>query len=131
MSRKKPLVREKAMTKSALIAEIAETTELTKKQVSDVFEELSVVIDRHISKRAVGTFTMPGLFKIKTVKKPATPARTIPNRFKPGEMMEVKAKPASVRVKITPLVKADTTVLNFYNSLGFESDTSVSFFDDF
>ncbi len=35
------------------------------------------------------------------------------------------------RVKITPLVKADTSVLNFYNSLGFESDTTVSFFDDF
>ena len=31
------------------------------------------------------------------------------------------------RVKITPLVKADTTVLNFYNSLGFDKDKVVSF----
>jgi predicted N-acetyltransferase YhbS len=31
------------------------------------------------------------------------------------------------RVKITPLVKADTTVLNFYNSLGFDKDRVVSF----
>jgi ribosomal protein S18 acetylase RimI-like enzyme len=31
------------------------------------------------------------------------------------------------RVKVTPLVKADTTVLNFYNSLGFEKDKAVSF----
>lgn len=31
------------------------------------------------------------------------------------------------KVKITPLVKADTTVLNFYNSLGFEKDKVVSF----
>lgn len=31
------------------------------------------------------------------------------------------------RVKVTPLVKADTTVLNFYNSLGFEKDKVVSF----
>ena len=30
-------------------------------------------------------------------------------------------------VKIKPLVKADTTVLNFYNSLGFEKDVHVSF----
>lgn len=31
------------------------------------------------------------------------------------------------RVKVTPLVKADTTVLNFYNSLGFDRDKVVSF----
>lgn len=30
-------------------------------------------------------------------------------------------------VKIKPLVKADTNVLNFYNSLGFEKDKVVSF----
>jgi ribosomal protein S18 acetylase RimI-like enzyme len=33
--------------------------------------------------------------------------------------------PRSVEIK--PLVKADTSVLNFYNSLGFEKDTAVSF----
>ena len=38
---------------------------------------------------------------------------------------------AKARVKITPLVKADTSVLNFYNSLGFEKDKAVSFsFDE-
>ena len=31
------------------------------------------------------------------------------------------------RVKITPLVNAPTSVLNFYNSLGFESDTTSAF----
>lgn len=31
------------------------------------------------------------------------------------------------RVDIKPLVKADTTVLNFYNSLGFERDKAVHF----
>ncbi len=35
------------------------------------------------------------------------------------------------RVNVKPLVKADTGVLNFYNSLGFEKDKSVSFsFDE-
>jgi ribosomal protein S18 acetylase RimI-like enzyme len=34
-------------------------------------------------------------------------------------------------VDIKPLVKADTTVLNFYNSLGFDRDKAVSFsFDE-
>lgn len=37
--------------------------------------------------------------------------------------------PSSVKIK--PLVKADTSVLNFYNSLGFEKDIAVSFsFDE-
>ena len=35
------------------------------------------------------------------------------------------------RVNVKPLVKADTGVLNFYNSLGFEKDKAVSFsFDE-
>lgn len=36
----------------------------------------------------------------------------------------------SAHVKVVPLVKADTGVLNFYNSLGFEQDQVFSFFDD-
>lgn len=35
----------------------------------------------------------------------------------------------AAKVKVTPLVKADNTVLNFYNSLGFEQDRAVSFMD--
>ncbi len=30
-------------------------------------------------------------------------------------------------VEVKPLVKADTSVLNFYNSLGFEKDNAISF----
>jgi hypothetical protein len=68
--------------------------------------ELENVIERHVKKRSVGEFTLPGLLKIKTVKKPAQRARKgVPNPFKPGETMDVAAKPASTRVKITPLKK--------------------------
>ena len=96
----------KAMTKSQILTEIAESTELTKKQVAAVLDELGVLIERHIKKRSVGAFTLPGLLKIKTVKKPATKARKgVPNPFKPGETMDVPAKPASTRVRITPLKK--------------------------
>ena len=94
------------MTKSALYATIAERTDLPKKDVAAVFEELESIIDGHIRKRAVGTFTLPGLLKIKTVKKPATKARKgVPNPFRPGELMDVAAKPASTKVKILPLKK--------------------------
>ena len=97
---------QKPMTKTALYSEIADTTGLTKKQVSAVFDELSSQIERHLRKRGPGTFTIPGLLKIKTVKKPATKARKgVPNPFRPGETMDVAAKPATTKVKVLPLKK--------------------------
>jgi nucleoid DNA-binding protein len=94
------------MTKTEMFSEIAESTGLTRKQVASVFEELGSVIERHIKKKAAGQFTLPGLLKIKTVKKPARPAqKNVPNPFRPGEFMDVAAKPATTKVKILPLKK--------------------------
>ena len=94
------------LSKTQILEEIAANTELSKKDVGAVLDELGVVIERHIKKRAVGEFTLPGLLKIKSVKKPARRARkNVPNPFKPGELMDVAAKPASVSVKIPPLKK--------------------------
>ena len=96
----------KAMTKTEVLNTIAENTCLSRKDVASVLDELSVVIERHIKKGGVGTFTLPGLAKIKMVKKPATKARKgVPNPFRPGELMDIAAKPASTRVRITPLKK--------------------------
>ena len=104
-AKKATAVQEK-MTKTAILNEIATNTGLSRKQVSDVMAELETVIERHVKKRAVGEFTLPGLLKIKTVKKPAQRARKgVPNPFRPGETMDVAAKPASVRMRITPLKK--------------------------
>ena len=50
-----------AMTKTQLVASLSESTGLTKKDVAAVLDELGLVIERHIKKRAVGTFTLPGL----------------------------------------------------------------------
>lgn len=103
MTAKKTAV-SKAMTKTMLYQEIAEATGLNKKQVAGVFDELANVIERHVKKRAIGTFTLPGLLKIKTVKKPAQKARKgVPNPFKKGELMDVAAKPATTKVKVLPL----------------------------
>ena len=104
-ARKVTALREK-YTKTQILNEIAENTGLSRKEVSAVLEELGIVIERHIKKRAVGEFTLPGLLKIKTVKKPAQKARKgVPNPFRPGETMDVAAKPASTRVKVLPLKK--------------------------
>ncbi len=94
------------MNRSAIYAQIAESTGLTSRQVKSVFEELGVIISRHVSKRGAGIFTLPGLLKIKTVKKPARKAQKgVPNPFRPGELMDVAAKPATVKVKALPLKK--------------------------
>ena len=59
-----------------------------------------------VQKGAVGACTIPGLMKIKVVKNPAQRARkNVPNPFRPGETMDVKAKPASTSVKVLPLRK--------------------------
>ena len=79
-----------------------EKTDLSRKQVGSVLDELGIVIERHIKKRAVGEFTLPGLLKIKTVKKPARRARKGINPFT-GEETTFAAKPASTAVKVTPL----------------------------
>lgn len=109
---KKTSALKETMNRTALYNEIAENTGLTKKQVAAVFGELGDIIERHIKRRAVGIFTLPGLLKIKTVKKPARPARKgVPNPFRPGELMDVAAKPASVKVKVLPLKKVKDMAL--------------------
>ena len=72
--------------------------------MASVLEELEVLIERSIKKRSLGEFTIPGLMKITTVKKPATKARKGINPFT-GEETTFKAKPASVAVKVRPLKK--------------------------
>lgn len=102
-ARKVSAVQEK-FTKTQILNEISAQTGLTKKDVSAVLDELGVVIERHVKKRAVGEFTLPGLLKISTVKKPAVKARKGINPFT-GEETMFKAKPASVAVKVRPLKK--------------------------
>jgi len=91
-------------TKSAILSEISANTDLSKKQVTEVLDELKDLIERHVKKGGAGEFTLPGLLKIKTVKKPARKARKgVPNPFRPGELMDVAAKPASTKVRVLPL----------------------------
>jgi len=91
----------KTRTKSEVFGELADANELTKRQVADVFDHLAGMIKKDLN-RGPGMFTVPGLMKIKVVKKPATKARRGVNPFT-GEEMMFKAKPASRRVKVLPL----------------------------
>lgn len=93
----------KSPTKSEIYASIAEDTGLTKKDVAAVFDSLAKQIKKNLNGRnAPGLFTLPGLLKMRVVKKPATKAREGINPFT-GEKMMFKAKPASKTVKVAAL----------------------------
>ncbi len=87
-------------TKSAILNLIAKDTELSRKNVSAVFDSLHGIIKKSL--RAHSMFTLPGLAKLKVVKKPATKARDGINPFN-GEKMTFKAKPASKKIRALPL----------------------------
>ncbi|MBN1362706.1 MAG: HU family DNA-binding protein [Sedimentisphaerales bacterium] len=92
----------KAMTKGEIVSGIAEATDLTKKQVSAVFEAMADQMGKSLGKRGPGVYAVPGLMKLTVVRKPATKARKGINPFT-GEETMFKAKPARNVIKIRPL----------------------------
>ena len=93
----------KAMSKSAVLAQLSETTKLTKKQIGEVFDAMEALIKQQLGKKGPGMFSIPGLLKLKLVRKPASKARKGPKPGSPGEMIEYKAKPARNIVRARPL----------------------------
>ena len=91
----------KPRTKSEVFGELAASAELSRKQVATIFDGLTELIKKDL-KKGPGVFTVPGLMKIRVVRKPATKAREGVNPFT-GEKMMFKAKPARNVVKVTAL----------------------------
>jgi nucleoid DNA-binding protein len=92
----------KAATKGEVYTKLAGKTGLTKKQVSTVFDALTEMIGNELGKKGPGIFQVPGLLKLKVIRKPATKAKTGINPFTKEPMM-YKAKPARNVVKALPL----------------------------
>lgn len=90
------------LTGAQLYQMIADRTELSKKQVVAVFDELAGVMEASLKKRGVGEFALPKLCKFVVKSKPATKARKGINPFT-GEEIMIKAKPARRVVKVRPL----------------------------
>lgn len=89
-----------APTKSQIVAAVAGQTDLSKKQVGAVLEALTGQMKKAL--KGPGVFTLPGVCKMRVVKKPATKARMGRNPFT-GEEIMIKAKPASKKVRIRAL----------------------------
>lgn len=92
----------KPMTKSEVLNTMAERTGLSKSQVTSFLDELSKLLSENLRESGPGQFTLPGLLKVKVVRKPATEERKGINPFTKEETI-FKAKPARNVVKINPL----------------------------
>ncbi len=91
----------KRLTKAQVIAEIAEYTELDKKSVGRVFDGLTELIKKELRKPN-GEFVIPGLLKLRAIKKPATKDRPGINPFT-KQPITIKGKPAQKKVRATAL----------------------------
>jgi nucleoid DNA-binding protein len=92
----------KAATKGEIYTTLGEKTGLSKKEIASVFAALSDVIAKDLGKKGPGVFTVPGLLKLKVVRKPATKAKPGINPFT-KEPITIKAKPARNVVRALPL----------------------------
>merc|ERR1712186_218306 len=87
-----------AMTKGALADALATACEMGKKDAVKALASLAEIATAEVKKS--GVFTLPGLCRIKTRKKPATKAG---KREVFGKVVVVKAKPARTIVKAFPV----------------------------
>jgi nucleoid DNA-binding protein len=98
------------MTKTQIIAAIADSTELSKKDVAGVFAALGTLVEAHMKRRGSGEFTIPDTgVKIRRVKKPARKSRMGRNPAT-GEAMKIAAKPASTVVRVSALKALKDTI---------------------
>lgn len=100
----------KSINKSELFAQLAEQSELSKADVKKLYEALTDVILKNLSKKGPGVLTLPGLFKLTTVRKaPVKGGQPVLNRFT-GQMTVTKDKPASVKVKARSLKQLNGSI---------------------
>ena len=93
----------KPLSRSQVVAAIAETSGVPKKEVAACMEALAGEIKKALGPKGPGVFNLAGLIKIVKKKKPATPAKKgVKNPFT-GEIRDVPAKPASWKVSVRAL----------------------------
>jgi nucleoid DNA-binding protein len=88
-------------SKSEVCANIAASTGLTKKQVAAVMNALVEEIRKALGNRGPGLFAIPGLIKIEKKKIPPQPARK--GVMVLGQLRDIPAKPARVKVRVRAL----------------------------
>ncbi|HEU4813128.1 MAG TPA: HU family DNA-binding protein [Xanthomonadaceae bacterium] len=92
------------LSKSGLVAHIADTSGVASRDVRSVLSALEGAMAGSVSKKGAGTFVLPGLLKVTAVNVAAKPKRKGINPFTKEEQW-FAAKPASVKLKVRPLKK--------------------------
>ncbi|PPU75785.1 MULTISPECIES: HU family DNA-binding protein [Xanthomonas] len=87
-----------ALSKTGLVAHIAEATQLAPKEVRAVLAALEGAAHASLSKKGAGSFTLPGMLKLTSVHVPAKPKRKGINPFTKEEQV-FAAKPAGFKVR--------------------------------
>lgn len=92
----------KPLTKTQIVAQLAETSGLNKKDVSAVFDQLGALIQASLAE--TDSFTLPGLIKIEKQWVPEKPGQeNVPDPFHPGQTTNRPAKPAHWKIKVKAL----------------------------
>jgi hypothetical protein len=91
----------KAASKTEVLNNIANQVDLPRKKVAEVLEALTGEVKKALSNRGPGLFVFPGLLKIEKKKVPPKPARK--NVMVLGQLRDIPAKPATVKVKVRAL----------------------------
>lgn len=100
----------KSITKSDLFAQLAEESTASKAEVKKFFDALTNVILKNLGKKGPGVLTLPGLFKLRAVKKPAVKGgKPVMNRFT-GQMTVTKDKAASTAVRARALKQLNSAI---------------------
>ena len=105
-----PKAIKEALSKSGLVAHIAESTSLAAKDVRAMLGALETAIHGSLNKKGAGSFTLPGVAKFSAVSVPAKPKRKGINPFTKEEQV-FAAKPASIKLKVRPLKKLKDAAL--------------------
>lgn len=99
-----------SFNKTGLIAHLATTASVDAKAVKAVMAALEATIAASIAKKSVGSFTLPGLFKISSEHVPAKKARVGIDPFTKQER-KFAAKPATTKVKVRAMKKLKDAAL--------------------
>lgn len=94
----------RALSKTELIRRLAEATGADKKVVGQVLSALEAEMQKALGPEGPGVFALPGLVKIEKKLIPARPAKMgVPNPFRPGELRDIPARPATYKVRVRAL----------------------------
>lgn len=99
----KKAAEKKALTKSQLIAHLAEKTQISKKDVDSLMNEIIETIKGQLGTKGPGKFVFPGLARITLTRRDGVKGGVTKINRLTGKEYVTKDKPAFNQVKIRPI----------------------------